>query len=73
VELQLNLSIPANALPAGTKVNVSFVEDLTRPASLIDGNNAYFTSVAVHWLTGTGASATVPDAVSGSPLSLKLD
>jgi uncharacterized repeat protein (TIGR02543 family) len=66
------LSIPANALPAGTKVNVSFVEDLSRPASLIDGNNAYFTSVAVHWLSGTGASATVPDAVSGSPLSLKL-
>jgi uncharacterized repeat protein (TIGR02543 family) len=66
------LSIPANALPAGTKVKVSFVEDLSRPASLIDGNNAYFTSVAVHWLSGTGASATVPDAVSGSPLSLKL-
>ncbi len=66
------LDIPEDALPAGTKVSVSFVEDLTRPASLIEGNNAYFTSVVVHWLSDTGANATVPDATAGKPLSLRL-
>ena len=66
------LTVPAGALPNGTAVQVSFVEDLTRPANLIANNNAYFTSVVVHWLTGTGASATVPVAAAGKPLVLTL-
>jgi uncharacterized repeat protein (TIGR02543 family) len=67
------LNIPAGALPNGTEVKVSFVEDLTRPASLIENNNAYFTSVVVHWLTGTGSSATVPSAAANKPLVLRLE
>lgn len=67
-----SLDIPNGALPDDTVVKVSFVEDLTRPANLIDGNNAYFTSVVVHWLTGTGEAATVPDAVSGKALTLTI-
>ena len=66
------LNIPANTLPAGTAVTVSFVEDLSRPASLIDNNYAYFTSVVVHWLLGNGSSASVPEANPGSPLTLTL-
>jgi uncharacterized repeat protein (TIGR02543 family) len=67
-----SLGIPAGALPNGTEVKVSFVEDLTRPADLIENSNAYFTSVVVHWLTGTGATATVPSAAANKPLTLTL-
>lgn len=67
------LTVPAGALPNGTEVKVSFVEDLTRPASLIENNNAYFTSVVVHWITGTGNSATVPTAAANKPLVLRLE
>jgi uncharacterized repeat protein (TIGR02543 family) len=65
-----SLNIPDGAFAADTVVKVSFIEDLTRPASLIENNNAYFTSVAVHWLTGSGATATVP--LASSPLTLTL-
>ncbi|MFA9276755.1 MAG: InlB B-repeat-containing protein, partial [Rhodoluna sp.] len=55
-----SLSIPNGALPNGTVVKVSFIEDLTRPRNIIDSSYAYYSSVIVHWLTGTGDSATVP-------------
>ena len=66
------LEIPAGALPNDTQVKVSFVEDLTRPANLISDNNAYFTSVVVHWIAGSGNSATVPTAPNDKPLVLTL-
>ena len=66
------LDIPADALPNGTVVQVSFVEDLTRPKNLINDNFAYYTSVVLHWQLGTGASATVPVAAAGKPLVLTL-
>jgi len=65
-----SLIVPSGALPANTVVKLSFVEDLTRPAGLIDDNNAYFTSAVAHWLTGDGETATVPTATS--PLTLTL-
>jgi uncharacterized repeat protein (TIGR02543 family) len=67
-----SLSIPADALPNGTVVQVSFVEDLTRPKNLIDTSYAYYTSVVLHWQLGTGSTATVPTAASGKPLTLTL-
>jgi uncharacterized repeat protein (TIGR02543 family) len=66
------LSIPNGALPTGTVVSVSFVEDLARPKNIIDNSYAYFTSVVLHWQLGTGATATVPSAASGKPLVLTL-
>lgn len=66
------LNIPNGALEAGTVVNVSFVDDLTRPRSLIDNNFAYYTSVVVHWLKGTGDNATVPNTAANKPITLTL-
>ncbi len=66
------LNIPSGALDAGTVVNVSFVDDLTRPKSLIDNDFAYYTSVVVHWLKGSGDSATVPNTAAGKEITLTL-
>jgi uncharacterized repeat protein (TIGR02543 family) len=67
-----SLNIPSGALDAGTVVNVSFVDDLTRPKNLIDNNFAYYTSVVVHWLKGSGDTATVPNTAAGKPITLTL-
>lgn len=67
-----SLSIPSGALDNGTVLSVSFIDDLTRPRNLIDSSFAYYTSVVVHWLKGTGDSATVPDTAAGKSISLTL-
>ncbi|MFA9277653.1 MAG: fibronectin type III domain-containing protein, partial [Rhodoluna sp.] len=56
----------------GTVVKVSFIEDLTRPRNIIDSSYAYYSSVIVHWLTGTGDSATVPATAANKPLTLTM-
>lgn len=66
------LTVPAGALPTGTDVKLSFIEDLSRPRSIIDTSYAYYTSVAVHWLSGSGDSATVPTTAVNRPLTLVL-
>ena len=66
------LSIPAGALPDGTNVNVSIVDDPERAGQLLNDGYAYFSSVIVHWLQGSGDSATVPTAAAGKPLVLVL-
>jgi uncharacterized repeat protein (TIGR02543 family) len=67
-----SLSIPNGALDNGTVLNVSFIDDLTRPRNLIDSSFAYYTSVVVHWLKGSGDTATVPDTAAGKPITLTL-
>ncbi len=67
-----SISLPNGALDNGTVLSVSFVDDLTRPSNLIDSSFAYYTSVVVHWLKGTGDSATVPDTAVGKPVTLTL-
>ena len=67
-----SISVPSGALDIGTVLKVSFVDDLTRPSNLIDSSFTYYTSVVVHWLKGTGDSATVPDTAAGKPITLTL-
>jgi uncharacterized repeat protein (TIGR02543 family) len=67
-----SISIPNGALDNGTVLSVSFIDDLTRPRNLIDSSFAYYTSVVVHWLKGTGDSATVPDTANGTAITLTL-
>jgi hypothetical protein len=66
------LSIPDGALANGTELKVSFVEDKSRPRDLISESYAYYTSVVVHWLTGSGDSATVPPTAANKPITLTL-
>jgi uncharacterized repeat protein (TIGR02543 family) len=39
---------------------------------LIPGENSYFFSVLVSWLSGTGSSATVPNTNAGKPIEVTL-
>jgi uncharacterized repeat protein (TIGR02543 family) len=66
------LSIPDGALPNATELKVSFVEDHTRPRDLINQSYAYYSSVVVHWLTGSGDAATVPPTAANKPITLTL-
>lgn len=66
------LDVPSGALPTGTELKVSFVEDHSRSRDLISQSYAYYTSVVVHWLTGSGDSATVPPTAANKPISLTL-
>jgi hypothetical protein len=66
------LSVPAGALPNGTQLKVSFVEDQSRSRDLIHQSYAYYSSVVVHWLTGSGDAATVPPTAANKPITLTL-
>jgi hypothetical protein len=59
-------------LPNATELKVSFVEDQTRPRDLINQSYAYYSSVVVHWLTGSGDAATVPPTAANKPITLTL-
>ncbi|MTA30962.1 MAG: hypothetical protein F2558_03320, partial [Actinobacteria bacterium] len=66
------VKVPAGALPNGTKVNVQYFKDTDRQSALIPGDNSYFFSVLVSWLSGTGSSATVPNTNAGKPIEVTL-
>jgi uncharacterized repeat protein (TIGR02543 family) len=67
------IQVPSGALPNGTKVNVQYFKDTDRQSNLIPGNNSYFFSVLVSWLSGTGTSATVPNTAAGKPITVTLN
>lgn len=67
------IQIPSGALPNGTKVNVQYFRDTDRQSNLIPGNNSYFFSVLVSWLSGSGTSATVPNTNAGKPITVTLN
>lgn len=62
------VSVPANALPAGTTINFDLVSDSTRATGILTGVN-YILSIALSWLTG---DETVPDTASGKPISVTI-
>lgn len=65
--------VPAGALPNGTKVKVQYFKDTNRQSALIPGDNSYFFSVLVSWLSGSGSSATVPNTNAGKPIEVTLN
>jgi uncharacterized repeat protein (TIGR02543 family) len=62
------VSIPANALPAGTTINFDLVGNSSRAEGLLPGVD-YLVSIALSWLT---ADETVPDTSSGNPISVTI-
>jgi uncharacterized repeat protein (TIGR02543 family) len=62
------VSIPANALPAGTTINFDLVSSSTRATGILTGVN-YLVSIALSWLTG---DETVPDTASDKPISVTI-
>jgi len=62
------VSVPANALPAGTTINFDLVSDSTRATGIIS-NVSYLVSIALSWLTG---DETVPDTASDKPISVTI-
>jgi len=62
------VSVPANALPAGTTINFDLVGNSSRAVGLLPGVS-YVVSMAISWLT---ADETVPDTASGKPISVTI-
>jgi uncharacterized repeat protein (TIGR02543 family) len=64
----VSVSIPANALPAGTTINFDLVGNSSRAVGVLP-NVAYLVSIALSWLTG---DETVPDTASDKPISVTI-
>ena len=64
----VSVSVPANALPAGTTINFDLVGNSSRATGLLPGIN-YVVSIAISWLTG---DETVPDTASGKPILVTI-
>ena len=62
------VSIPANALPAGTTVNFDLVGNSSRATGLLPSVN-YLVSIALSWLTG---DETVPDTAPDKPITVTI-
>jgi uncharacterized repeat protein (TIGR02543 family) len=62
------VSIPENALPAGTTINFDMVGNSSRATGLLPNVN-YLVSIAISWITGDGL---VPDTASGKPISVTI-
>lgn len=62
------VSVPANALPAGTTINFDLVSNSSRATGILSGVN-YILSIALSWLTG---DETVPDTASDKPISVTI-
>jgi uncharacterized repeat protein (TIGR02543 family) len=64
----VSVSIPANALPAGTTINFDLVGNSSRAVGVLP-NVTYLVSIALSWLTG---DETVPDTASDKPISVTI-
>ena len=62
------VSVPMNALPAGTTINFDMVGNSSRATGLLP-NVSYLVSIAISWIAGDG---TVPDTVTGKPISVTI-
>lgn len=62
------VSIPADALPAGTTINFDLVSSSSRATGVLSNIN-YLVSIALSWLTG---DETVPDTAAGKPISMTI-
>ena len=65
----IDLSYPADALPAGTVVDVYLQTDSTRARELITDPTALIASVIVAW---KATDETVPNTAQGKPLTMTL-
>jgi uncharacterized repeat protein (TIGR02543 family) len=64
----VSVSIPANALPAGTTINFDLVGNSSRAVGVLP-NVSYLVSIALSWLTG---DETVPDTASDKPITVTI-
>ncbi len=62
------VSVPANALPAGTTINFDLVSNSSRATGILSGVS-YLVSIALSWLTG---DETVPDTASDKPITVTI-
>jgi uncharacterized repeat protein (TIGR02543 family) len=62
------VSVPENALPAGTTINFDMVGNSSRATGLLP-NVTYLISIAISWIAGDG---TVPDTAAGKPISVTI-
>jgi len=63
------VNYPADALPAGTTLDVYLLSDTSRAASILGTGNSYLVSFVVSWLAADG---TVPTTANGKPLTVTI-
>jgi uncharacterized repeat protein (TIGR02543 family) len=64
----VSVSVPANALPAGTTINFDMVGNSSRATGLLPNIN-YLISIAISWQTADGL---VPDTAANKPISVTI-
>jgi uncharacterized repeat protein (TIGR02543 family) len=64
----VSVSVPANALPAGTTINFDLVGNSARAVGVLPGVS-YIVSIAISWLTG---DETVPDTAAGKAILVTI-
>ena len=65
----VQLSYPADALPASTAIDVYLLGDTSRAAALINETSSFVLNVLVAW---KAADETVPNTAAGKPISVTL-
>jgi hypothetical protein len=65
----VQLSYPANALPANTVIDIYLLSDTTRADSLLPGDKSFVLNIVTAWLAADG---TVPDTAAGKPITVTI-
>jgi len=65
----VQVSYPADALPAGTVIDIYLLSDTTRADSLLPGDKSFVLNIVTAWLAADG---TVPDTAAGKPITVTL-
>jgi hypothetical protein len=65
----VQVSYPADALPASTVIDIYLLSDTTRAAALVPGYKSFVLNIVTAWLAADG---TVPDTAAGKPITVTL-
>ena len=65
----VQVSYPADALPAGTVIDIYLLSDTTRADSLLPGDKSFVLNIVTAWLAADG---TVPDTAAGKPITVTI-
>jgi len=63
----VQVSYTADALPAGTVIDIYLLSDTTRADSLLPGDKSFVLNIVTAWLAADG---TVPDTAAGKPITV---
>ena len=65
----VQVSYPADALPASTVIDIYLLSDTTRAAALVPGDKSFVLNIVTAWLAADGS---VPDTAAGKPITVTM-